>query len=65
MPWALCGCLRWAIAAVVSGSLVLETGRLCKLDHLVRVALSVADATCRKKCVDAGDTSQIDHMGRW
>lgn len=40
--------------------LVLDTGRLCKVDHFVRVVLSVADASCRKECVDAGDIGQVD-----
>ncbi len=40
--------------------LVLDTGRLCKVDHFVRVVLLVADATCRKECVDAGDACQVD-----
>jgi hypothetical protein len=40
--------------------LVLDTGRLCRVDHFFRVVLLVADATCRKECVDAGDTGQVD-----
>jgi hypothetical protein len=34
--------------------LVLDTGQLCKLNHFVCVVLLVADATCRKECVNAG-----------
>lgn len=40
--------------------LVLDTGRLCKVDHFVRVVLLVAYTTCRKECVDAIDTGQVD-----
>ena len=40
--------------------LVLDTGRLCKVDYFVRVVLLVAYATCRKECIDAGDTGQVD-----
>ena len=34
-------------------SLVRHAGRLCKVDHLVRVVLLVADAARRKERVDA------------
>ena len=30
------------------------------LDHVVHIVLLVADATCRKECVDAHDTGQVD-----
>jgi len=40
--------------------LVLDTGRLCRVDHFVRVVLLVIHATCRKEYVDAGDTGQAD-----
>ena len=39
--------------------LVLDTGRFCKVDHFVRVVLLLADITCRKECVDPGDTGQV------
>ena len=35
--------------------LVGDAGRLCKVDHVVRVVLLVADAACRKERVDARD----------
>ena len=38
---------------------VLDTSQLCKVDHSVCVVLLVTDATCRKECINAGDTGQV------
>lgn len=37
--------------------LVRDAGRLCKVDHVVRIVLLVADTACRKERVDARDAS--------
>ena len=40
--------------------LVGDARRLSQVNHVVRIVLLVADATCRKECVDAHNTGQVD-----